>query len=452
MTGTLGETAFPPLAAVPGSNQQSSSDVQSKKTMATHLRRQNNKKVNVLNSAPAWKTANRTPAQPVSTSQAWPSINAVSGSASSSVQSRPIPEIGSASSARLTSGQIRPPSVATSSFAGSLMSSKASGSSNRLSHSSSAPNLSERESIEPSSSIDFPPVSVVAQMRKSTTGEKALGKVEDVQTANKSLVEKMRIALGFDEEKFTAFKDISGEYRKGSMDAETYLDCVEQFGLSHLVVDLARLLPNAHKQKELIEAYDLHKAYRASRENGWSNGLKDGNSTKKGKGKGKVDSDNGSVKNNIADNVISTVRELQSSYKAAEEQVEVLSKDGYRDARGKSKVTVESSGPGEPTKAKGQIESLSAGGGTNQNSSNGDGKGKQRKKTSKFHRVRLGDGSVEALLDFRNTDPDPDTGPNAEEASSFGPNNPNGSLPVRGVWRNSGGQKLLSVKSRGSKN
>ncbi|KAL8544782.1 hypothetical protein ACS0TY_005126 [Phlomoides rotata] len=451
MSGTLGETAFPPLAVAPVSNQQSSADAHSKKTMAAHLRRQN--KVNVLNSAPAWKTANRAPAQPVSSSQAWPSINAVSGSASSSVQSRPIPELGSVSSSHSTSGQIRPPSVATSSFAGSLMSSKASGSTNRLSHSSSAPNLSERASIESSSSIDFPPVSVVAQMRKSTTGEKALGKVEDVQTANKSLVEKMRIALGFDEEKFTAFKDISGEYRKGSMDAETYLDCVEQFGLSHLVLDLARLLPNAHKQKELIEAYDLHKAYKASRENGWSNGLKDGNSTKKGKGKGKlVDSSNGTVKNNIADNVISTVRELQSGYKASEEEVEVLSKDGYRDARGKSKVTVESSGPGESAKAKGQIESLSAGGGTNQNSGNGDGKGKQRKKTSKFHRVRLGDGSVEALLDFRNTDPDPDTGPNPDEASSYGPNNSTGSLPVRGVWRNSGGQKLLSTKSRGSKN
>lgn len=451
MSGTLGDTAFPPLPVVPASNQQSSPDVHSKKTMAAHLRRQNNKKVNVLNSAPAWKTANRTPAQPVSSSQAWPSINAVSASASSSAQSRPIQEIGSVSSSHSTSGQIRPPSVATSSFAGSLMSSRASGSTNRLSHSSSAPNLSERESIEPSS-IDFPPVSV-AKVHKPTTSEKALEKVEDVQTANKSLVEKMRIALGFDEEKFTAFKDISGEYRKGSMDAETYLDCVDQFGLSHLVLDLARLLPNAHKQKELIEAFDLHKAYKASRENGWSNGLKDVNSTKKGKGKGKsVDSADGTVKNNIADNVISTVRELQSSYKTSEE-VEVLSKDGYRDARGKSKVMVESSGRGgELIKAKGHIESLSAGGGTNQNSGNGDGKGKQRKKTSKFHRVRLGDGSVEALLDFRNTDPDPDTGPNPDEGNSQGLNNPTGSLAARGVWRNSGGQKLLSMKSRGSKN
>lgn len=510
ISGTLGDSSFPPLPVVPGSNQQSSHpDARPKKTMAAHLRRQSNKKVNSSSSAPPWPAASRTPAHPVINSHAWPSINSVSGSASSSGQSRPVPETGPVSSSYSTSAQIRlpsaasrtpaqpvissdawpsinavsgsvsssglsrpvpetgpvsssystsaqlrPPSVATSSFAGSLISSRASGSTNRLSHSSSAPNLSEHESFE-SSSTSFPPVSA-AQTRKSTTGDQALRKVEDVHTANKSLVEKMRVALGFDEDKFTAFKDISGEYRLGSMDAETYLACVDQFGLSHLALDLARLLPNAQKQKELIDAYNLHMAYNASRENGWSNDIKDGSGSKKGKGKS-VDSGNSSVKNNLADNVISTVRELQSSYKASEEEVEVLSKDGYRGARGKSKVTVsdslvESNGPGESTKPKSQIESLTTGSGANQNQGNGDGKSKQRKKTSKFHRVRLGDGSVEAHLDLKSTDPDPDPVPNLEEASSDGPNNPTGSLPARGVWRNAGGQKLLSMKSRGPKN
>ncbi|KAL0389767.1 UNVERIFIED_CONTAM: hypothetical protein Scaly_0333800 [Sesamum calycinum] len=213
---------------------------------------------------------------------------------------------------------------------------------------------------------------------------------------------------------------------------------------------MARLLPNTQKQKELIEAYSVNMAYNASRENGWGNGIKDGHvSSKKGKGKsidsGKGESvvaGNSTVRNNIADNVMSTVKELQSSFRASEEEVEVLSKDGYR----------ESSGPGESTKLKNQIESLSAGGGANKNSGNGDGKSKQRKKTSKFHRVRLGDGSVEALLHQKNTDPDPDPGPNLKESSSVGPDNPSESLPARGVWRNGGGQKLFAMTLKGPRN
>ncbi|KAK4418004.1 E3 ubiquitin-protein ligase hel2 [Sesamum alatum] len=467
-SGALGESSFPPLPVASPSNQNSHPDVVPKKTMAAHLRRQGNRKVNASSSGPAWPAASRTPAQPVINPQGWPSINAVSGSSSSSGQNRVAAEIGPASSSYLTSAQARPAS--NSSFAGSVVSSRTSGSTGRISHSSSAPNLSEREFLE-SSSTDFPPVSAAqthkspAQTHKSPASDQAFTKVDDVHTANKSLVEKIRAALGFDEDKFSAFKDISGEYRQGSMDAETYLAYVEQFGLSHLVLDMARLLPNAQKQKELIEAYNVNMSYNASRENGWSNGIKDGHgSSKKGKGKsvdaGKgesVGSGNSTVRNNIADNVMSTVKELQSSFRASEEEVEVLSKDGYRGGRGKSKAVagdslLESSGPGESTKLKNQIESLSAGSGANQNSGNGDGKSKQRKKTSKFHRVRLGDGSVEALLHQNNTDPDPDPGPKLKESSSSGPNNPGESLPARGVWRNGGGQKLFAVTSKGPKN
>lgn len=442
MSGMLGDSSFPPLAGGPGSNQQSSqTDALSTKTMAAFLRRhsnreakssssapawpavsrspvqpvvsrQTNKKANSSSSGPAWPAASRTaaqpavsrpPTQPVTASRGWPSVNAISGAASSS-----------------------------------LMSSKASGSTNRLSHSSSAPSLSERESFE-ASRTDFPPVSA-AQPRKSTTNDKVPGKAEDVHTANKSLVEKIRAALGSDKDKFTAFKDISGEYRQGLIGVESYLSYIDQFGLSHLVLELARLLPNVEKQRELEEAYNLHMAYDASRENGWSNGIKDGNGPQKGKGKGKVksvDSGNSSSKNNLADKVISRVRELQSSYKASEEEVEVLSKDGYRGASGKSKVTggdssVETSEGGEYIKPKNQIESSSAGSGGSQSG----GKGKQKKKTSKFHRVRLGDGSIEAILDLRNGEAEPDSDPG--EASSNGQDS-----GVRGVWKNSGGQKLF---------
>ncbi|KAK6118146.1 hypothetical protein DH2020_048130 [Rehmannia glutinosa] len=377
-SGTLGESSFPPLRVAPGINQPNPHpDGPPKKTMAAHLRRQSNKKANASSSAPAWPAASRTPAQPVINPNAWPSVNAVSGSVSTSGQSKSVEEKGPASSSFPTPAQTRPPAVSTSSFA-ALISSRASGSTSRISHSSSAPNLSERESLG-SSINDFPPVSAVQPRKAPAT--------ENVHTANKSLVEKMRIALGFDEDKFTAFKDISGEYRQGSMDAETYLAYAEQFGLSHLVPELARLLPNSQKQKELIDAYNLNMAYSASRETGLSNGVKnDGKASKKGKGKSVVDSGNSIVKNNLADNVISTVKELQSSYKASEEEVEVLSKDGYRAGRGKSKVMVndslvESSAPDESTKLKIQTESLPA---ANQNSGNGDGKVSKRRKLQSF--------------------------------------------------------------------
>ncbi|XP_041994402.1 E3 ubiquitin-protein ligase ZNF598-like isoform X2 [Salvia splendens] len=473
MSGTLGDSAFPPLAAGTGVNQQSfQSDASSNRTMAAHLRRQSKKQASSSSSAPAWPAtsrtpvlpvkshqnnkqtsssssglawpaASRTPAQLVNTSHAWPPVTSISGSASSSGQSRAVPEIVSVSSSQSTSAQIHPPSAATTSFASSLLSSRASGSSNRLGHSSSAPSLSDREPFD--SSTDFPPVSVVAQSRKSTTDDQSVRMEGNVHTANKSLVEKMRAALGSDEDKFSAFKDISGQYRLGSMDVETYLTYVDQFGLSHLVLELAGLLPNPQKQKELTDAYNVHMA---SRENGWTNGTRNVNGSKKSKGKGKsVDSGNRpSVTNNLAENVISTVRALQSSYNAPEEEVEVLSKDGYRSARGKPSVTVgtspsQSSGPAELTKPKIQMESLHASGGTSQNPSNGGGKGKQRKKTSKFIRARLGDGSVEALLDLKNLDQDPD--PDDAEPSS---NGLDANVPVRGVWRNGGGQKLLSTK------
>ncbi|GFP93619.1 E3 ubiquitin-protein ligase hel2 [Phtheirospermum japonicum] len=435
-SGTLGESSFPPLPVSTGINQQlnSHADAPHKKSMAAHLRRQSDRKVNIASSSsssPAWPTPTRTttPAKPViNNPHAWPSVNAVAGPVSTSGVSRSVAE----------TAHTRPQPVASSSFASSLVSSRSSGGTGRISHSSSAPNLSERNSLDASIS-DFPPVSAAAQARKPpATTDQASSKVEvNVHTANKSLVEKMRIALGFDEDKFTAFRDISGEYRQGLMDAEMYLSYVEQFGLSHLVPDMARLLPNAMKQKELMDAYNLNMAYVASRETGLSNGVKNhGNGSKKGKGKS-VETGSSSVKNNLADNVIKTVKELQSSYsQASEEEVEVLSKDGYRGSRGKSKVVVDDSVSGTNQNP------------TNQNSGTGDGKIKQRKKTSKFLRARLGDGSVEALLDLKNSDPDPDPGPNAKEGSSGGLNE---SLPVRGVWKNGGGQRLLGVSSKGAK-
>ena len=51
------------------------------------------------------------------------------------------------------------------------------------------------------------------------------------------------------------------------------LSYVEQFGLSHLVLELARLCPDAQKQKELIDAFHANFRGKNLQENGRSNAV-----------------------------------------------------------------------------------------------------------------------------------------------------------------------------------
>ncbi|KAL0459819.1 UNVERIFIED_CONTAM: hypothetical protein Slati_0609100 [Sesamum latifolium] len=66
-SGALGESSFPPLPVASSSNQNSHPDVVPKKTMAAHLRRQGNKKVNASKSLLLGQqlAASRTAAQPL---------------------------------------------------------------------------------------------------------------------------------------------------------------------------------------------------------------------------------------------------------------------------------------------------------------------------------------------------------------------------------------------------
>ncbi|GMY17132.1 E3 ubiquitin-protein ligase HEL2-like [Fagus crenata] len=434
----LGETSFPPLPLAPNGSQQKprqDSEGLPSNSMAAHLRRQRN--VTVPNSVQAWPAASRGPVV----------------SASTSTQSRPTTNTGPVMSR--SSGQTNKPTgngLAKSTYANlaqprsthaqpSAGSSRDLGNTGRMSHSTSAPDLVESGSVEPSIS-DFPPVSA-AQMHKVPITSQALLNVEDVHTANRSLVEKMRAALEFDEDKYTAFKDISGQYRQGLIDTRRYLDYVQQFGLSHLVVDMARLCPDVQKQKELVEIYNASLRSNVPQGNDWGRGsahLKDSKGSKKGKGKSMVAEDSNS-KDILANSILSTVKQLQSSYNPSEQEAEMLSKDGYRASKGKSwesvvEQRVELNTGSQPLmKLRGQNDSPSAGSVSHQNIGGGVGGSKQRKKSSKFLRARLGDGSVASLLDYKNKDPDSD--PEALDE------NPTGALPVRGVWRNGGGHKLF---------
>ncbi|KAF3436593.1 hypothetical protein FNV43_RR23685 [Rhamnella rubrinervis] len=449
----LEESSFPPLSMAPGSSQlkpKHDSEALPSNTMAAHLRRKSNRKVTVVNSGQAWAGASRGPVIPSSnSSQAWPTINAP-GNARGSSQNKISIVNASGPSSYASSAQVRP-----TTFHGLLSSSSSKDSSNpgRISHSTSAPNLVQNGSVE-SSILDFPPVSA-AQVRKLPSSSQALPNLEDVHTANKSLVEKIRAALEFDQDRYTVFKDISGQYRQGILDTKRYLDFVRDFGLSHLVLDLARLCPDPKKQKELIETYNTSLRSNVEDGNGGAHTnnlcLKDSSVSKKDKGKC-LDTDGSDLKNKRADDIISSARKLQLSYKPSEEEVEVLSKDGYRaskgTSKGKSKLVIgeqlELNSHSQPLMKLGDQKNSSANGsGSTKKVGDGGGGSKQRKKTSKFHRVRLGDGSAAALLGLNNSDSLPDPDPDAVNDEANGSSNSAGGLPVRGVWR-SGGHKLFN--------
>lgn len=433
---TLEESSFPPLPMAPKSRQQKpkpgSEDFPSN-SMAAHLRRRRN--VSVLNSAQGWPASSHGSLPLASASnQSRPTRHTAPVPSRSSGQSTMATSNGLAKSSYPSLAQARPNHARLS------VGSRDSGNTDRISHSASAPDLVERGSIEPSIS-DFPPVSA-AQIHKLSTSSQASSNVENVQTANKSLVEKIRATLEFDEDKYTSFKDISAQYRLGTIDTRRYLDFVQQFGLSHLVLELARLCPDPQKQKELVETYNASLQINDSQANGWGTGNshpKDRKGSKKGKGKFVAVEDSNS-KDILTNSILSTVKQLQSTFKPSEEEAEVLSKDGYRASKGKSKVSIEDSS--QPLmKQQGQNDSQSAGSISYQNIGDGGGGSKQRKKTPKFLRARLGDGSVVSLLDPKNTDSDANS--EAMDKSLDGNQNSTGGLPVRGVWRNGGGHKLF---------
>ncbi|KAF9592633.1 hypothetical protein IFM89_016290 [Coptis chinensis] len=479
---TLQESFFPPLPVAATSTQQKpKNEGLAKSTMATRLRK--NGKVNVLNSPKGWSTTNNGLALSSSSySQARSAVN--HGIVASSVSaSSPLTKTanGSTSSSYASTAQVRPtagsgssswntgsnaqsrattnpgpvfPSVSasspltntavtngpnSSSYASTAQARPATGqglpsassgsymgSTARVSHSVSAPNLVQRGSLDTSMS-DFPPVSAT-QKNKSPTSSQL--KVENVQTANKDLVTRIKTALEDDKSKYTAFKSISLEYRLGEIGTAEYLAYVQQFGLTHLVPELARLCPDDQKQRELLETYNASVLYDSTRENGLiSSGLrlKGSKSSNKGKGKCVEDTDSGS-KEKLADNFMSTVKKLQPSYRPAEEEVEVLTKDGYRRSSGNSKtpVTVEQLEPSSSNLSK------SNGAGVGSSISLGGGGSKPRKKTSKFHRLRLGE----------EYDPQYDGVPGQEETPQLTEDLEG--QAVRGVWRNGGGLRLVA--------
>ncbi|TVU18465.1 hypothetical protein EJB05_34567 [Eragrostis curvula] len=423
------DSLFPPL---PGSSNNRGASTQqglqslAKSTLAARLQKQQGT-VKVLHTARPRPPENAELFPPVSSStQTWPTPDQglLSGSSQLRIGTRATRENGLV------------PAVSSNSAWNP-------GGPNKMKHSVSTPNLaSGGSSGQASSSTAYGG----KKIQESPQNSQTLPVAEDVRAANKALVERMRAALGMDEDRYSAFKEIAGEYRQGIIDTSEYLSYVEQFGLSHLIPEMARLLPDPQKQRGLLDAYTTNMRFRSVQENGGSGtSSKEGNRKKKGKGKAPdVSSESNAakdVKDALADNFLDSVRRLQSNQKAQEVEAEVLSKDGYRPSKaiqlsaGCSSNTEVNLNSDTISRAAGAKDNASKGGGISSNNNN-----KQPKKTSKFLRARLGDNSL-ATLDLSR----PNASPERPEREPQGPQN---GLPVHGAWKNGGGQKLFSSNGR----
>lgn len=416
------ETSFPPLPLAPRSSQRRSRNGLgglSGNTMAAHLSRQN--MVKVLNSSRALPAANNHPnsvasisyqARPVSDSRVLSSSRSPSSSVLSTYTSSP--QAGSSRANGL---------LVSSNFASS---SRTSNSNSKVSQASAAPNPADRTSHKSLSS--FPSLSATQVDNMSTSASPML-KVEDVQSANKALVEKIRAALEFDKDKFAAFKIISREYHRDIIDVAEYLAYVHQFGLSHLVLELARLCPKAEKQRELVEIYNF---------NVGGNGL----SIDNGPSKSKKCSKKGKEK--CDDNVISVSENIFSDSL----RVEILPKDGNCGGKGKSKILVDKQANLDLSREpKSEHAAQAAGVSLKKNVGAGGGGNKPRKKTTKFMKNRLGGTSTASLPDASNSD----AGIDEKEEKADVNKDIAVVLPVHGVWKNGGGRKLVVMTQNNHK-
>ncbi|XP_062081746.1 uncharacterized protein LOC133788327 [Humulus lupulus] len=417
-TAPLEDSSFPPLPVAPSRGQK-----KSRKLPPSNARPQ------------AWLTANFCPPpglpsstwlRPVSSSgllSTSRSPNIIqSGSTTTNLRSSPSYE-STIPVRRIKSHEVAPSSIASSS--------RNSISSSVVTHSASAQSLVGRGSFDNSTS-SFPPINV-AQTGKTPTSSQTLLKGGDVNSANKSLVERIRIALDHDEKNYAAFKELSSQFRRGLISTEEYLAFVCQFGLSPLVLELARLCPDLEKQRELVETYNLNTRSCGSSENSLGNECgrsKNRKSTKKGKEKCE-ESAISTSKDALADNIISSMNKLESNYKSLVVRVDVLSNNGHQSAKEKSKIPIADEFQKNGHHGENEFIHLKKSAGT------GNG-GKQQKKTPKFLRNRLGsDAAANFILGSSST----------EEKIDDLKDPPEG-LPVRGVWQNGGGWKLVASTQR----
>jgi len=159
---------------------------------------------------------------------------------------------------------------------------------------------------------------------------------EEMRAANKALTESILSGLGGNVQQFAAFKDISAQFRNGGIGARKYYSHISKRGLSHLVPGLASLCPDQDKQRELLEAHEAR-----LKKNSQLAVNQVINQT------GEISIRSGSIDNHRKGKtvVVGSSKDVTSSSNAdsgrslgkPSDEVEVLSKDGYRTAKGKAK-------------------------------------------------------------------------------------------------------------------
>lgn len=160
--------------------------------------------------------------------------------------------------------------------------------------------------------------------------------VEELRIANKALIESIRSDLQGDEERFNDFKIISAQYRSGEMDAKVYLHHIKDFGLLHIVPELARLCPDPKRKEDLLDMFQRNL-------NNQVNGLTESLSTSIGNvtaGGSRQEEGANETKMKSTLGGMSSLRLIDRAGGLLEDnEVEVLSKDGYRDSKGKKSIS-----------------------------------------------------------------------------------------------------------------
>lgn len=441
-TARLEDASFPPLPAAPSRGKKKRKNAfggLDGNSTASLLHHQNNAALSIRNNSPAWPAANRPP-NLLGCSSQQPRHVLNSGRLSSSSSPSILHSRSTTRSTHLSPSYENTVSVSLvkshePSSSGNGSSSRNSTTKTTFTHSASLPNLTAR-GFSDNSISSFPPVSAVLTA-KSATSILTLLKAEDVNSANKSLVVRIRAALENDEKKYAAFKEISSKYRHDLINTEEYLACVCQFGLSHLVLELARLCPDPEKQKELVETYNFNTRSCGSHASNFGNdsGLsKNMRSLKKGKEKCQ-ENEISTSKDVLVESIISSMKKLESNYKSLLDRTDVLSKNDPQSAKGKSKILVDDK--------QSQNGSQSNGDSSKKNSGNGGAGNKHQKKTSRFLRNRLGSDAA-TVIEHGGSDASSDM----NEVKIDEDQDPPEGLPVCGVWKNGGGQRLVAMTQR----
>lgn len=342
---------------------------------------------------------------------------------------------------------------------------------NRNMNYSSRPTVVNAQEPVPNSD-EFPPIlgrhhvpaASATENQSQGPSDVPLLSIEEMHAANKALIESIRSGLAGNEKHFAAFKDISAQFRNGDIGARKYYSHISKLGLSHLVPRLARLCPDQDKRRELLEAHEggLKKNSQHA-VNQVTNQIR-GISIRSGS----IDNRKGKTVDVGCSKDVTSSSNADSGHSLVKpsDEVEVLSKDGYRTAKGKAKPWEKpvlngisgtsgssSEDPADHCKRApplpdsfnsysiekwrcnacsllNESESLlclvcgaERPDGRSMKEPSYGGKGKQKKKkASKAQRVNLGDG--------------------LESADS------NQSSSGSGVWGNGGGQRLVSIAQR----